>query len=111
MMRSTKTWSPISSVFSIELDGMVNACSVKVMMKSPVTSTTAMEAMNSGVVSLGFSGLGGSAGAFCCARGAVFTGFFVVAKFVLPHVARIAWSANYCGIRNMRFQRRHSQAD
>ena len=56
-MRSTKTWSPISKVFSIELDGITKACNVKVMMNSPVTSTTAMEAMNSEVVSLGFLGL------------------------------------------------------
>ena len=53
-MRSTKTWSPISRVFSIELDGMTKACNAKVMMKRPVTSTAAIEAMNSGVVSLGF---------------------------------------------------------
>src|SRR5664279_1017684 len=61
-MRSTKTWSPISSVFSMELDGMTKACRVKVMMKSPVTSTAAIEAMNSGVVSLGFVGGASCAG-------------------------------------------------
>ncbi len=40
----------------MELDGMTKACRAKVMMKRPVTSTAAMEAMNSGVVSLGFLG-------------------------------------------------------
>ena len=55
-MRSTNTWSPISRVFSIELDGMVNACRAKVMMNSPVTRTMAIEAINSEVVSFGFSG-------------------------------------------------------
>ena len=38
----------------MELEGMTKACRAKVIMKSPVTSTAAMEAMNSGVVSLGF---------------------------------------------------------
>ena len=64
------------------LDGMVNACSVKVMMKSPVTSTIAMEAMNSGVVSLGFSGFCGFAAA--AFAGAAFTSFLVAAKCVFP---------------------------
>src|SRR5579871_6178351 len=54
-MRFTNTWSPISSVFSIELDGISNACTTKVMMKSPVTRTAASEARNSTVVSLCFS--------------------------------------------------------
>ena len=48
-MRFTKTWSPISSVFSIELDGISNACTTKVMMNSPVTSTAASEERNSTV--------------------------------------------------------------
>ena len=43
-------------MFSIELEGISKACSVKVMMNRPVTSTMAMEAMNSGVVSFGFAG-------------------------------------------------------
>ena len=34
-MRFTKTWSPISSVFSIELDGISNACTTNVMMNKP----------------------------------------------------------------------------
>src|SRR5438270_4739780 len=48
-MRSTNTWSPMSSVFSIELDGISNACKLNVMIKSPTTSTDAIEAMNSSV--------------------------------------------------------------
>src|SRR5271166_3659877 len=55
LMRFTKTWSPISSVFSIELEGISNACTTKVMMNSPVTSTAARDARNSTVVSFGFS--------------------------------------------------------
>src|SRR5581483_8156306 len=54
VMRSTKTWSPISSVFSIELEGISNAWMLKVIMKSPVTSTTAMEERNSMGVSFFF---------------------------------------------------------
>ena len=54
-MRFTKTWSPISRVFSIELDGISNACTTNVMMNNPVTSTAASDARNSTVVSLGFS--------------------------------------------------------
>src|SRR5580765_5002252 len=38
----------------MELDGMTKACRAKVIMKRPVTSIAAREAMNSGVVSLGF---------------------------------------------------------
>src|SRR2546423_11837478 len=55
LTRSTKTWSPISRVFSMELEGISNACRLKVMMNRPVTSTAAMEAINSMVVSRGFS--------------------------------------------------------
>src|SRR5271165_4068266 len=91
IIRSTKTWSPISSVFSMELDGISKACSANVMMNRPVTITMAMEAINSGVVSLGLLGFSASAAfagfpasaafsAFC----AVFVGFLVVAKGVLP---------------------------
>src|SRR5574341_1281772 len=54
-MRSTKTWSPMSSVFSMELEGISKAWRLKVMMNRPVTSTTAMEARNSMGVSLFFS--------------------------------------------------------
>src|SRR3954453_15866038 len=46
----------MSSVSSIEDEGISNACTMNVMMNRPVTSTDAMEAMNSAVVSLGFSG-------------------------------------------------------
>src|SRR5271166_3829409 len=53
--RFTKTWSPISSVFSIELEGISNACTTNVMMNRPVTSTAASEERNSTVVSFGFS--------------------------------------------------------
>jgi hypothetical protein len=45
----------MSSVSSIELEGISNACSTNVMMNSPVTSTPAREARNSTVVSRGFS--------------------------------------------------------
>src|SRR6202049_776714 len=54
-MRFTKTWSPISSVFSMELDGISNACTTNVMMNSPVTNTAASDERNSTVDSLGFS--------------------------------------------------------
>src|ERR1700687_3111249 len=47
----------MSSVFSMELDGISKACSTKVMMNRPVTSTAANEARNSTVVSRGFSSL------------------------------------------------------
>src|SRR5580704_1523983 len=53
--RFTKTWSPISSVFSIELEGISKACRTNVMMNSPVTRTAASEVRNSTVVSRGFS--------------------------------------------------------
>src|SRR5579862_2440 len=42
----------------MELDGISNACTMKVMMNRPVTSTAASDARNSTVVSRGFSGLG-----------------------------------------------------
>src|SRR5271157_6148073 len=73
----------MSSVFSIELDGISKACSAKVMMNRPVTIMMAIEAMNSDVVSFGFAGFCVSAvfRAFC---GAVFTEFLVVAKCVVP---------------------------
>src|SRR5664279_98421 len=48
----------MSSVSSIELDGISNACSTNVMMNRPVTSTPASEARNSTVVSCGFSSTG-----------------------------------------------------
>src|SRR5262249_22267302 len=54
--RFTKTWSPIRSVSSIELEGISKACRTNVMMNRPVTSTAASEARNSTVVSRGFSG-------------------------------------------------------
>src|SRR5271167_4933932 len=53
--RFTNTWSPISRVFSMELEGISKACTMKVMMNRPVTSTAAREARNSTVVSRGFS--------------------------------------------------------
>src|SRR5208283_892930 len=76
-------WSPINSVFSIELDGISNACSAKVMMNSPVTITMAMEAMNSGVVSFDFSGFS-AVGARWAFGGAVLNEFLVGAKCVVP---------------------------
>src|SRR5947209_3543720 len=45
----------MSRVFSIELDGISNACTTKVMMNKPVTNTAARDARNSTVVSFGFS--------------------------------------------------------
>src|SRR5215831_16620035 len=77
-MRSTKTWSPMSRVSSIELEGISKACRLKVMMNSPVTRTTAIEAMNSSVVSF-FSS---------CADSGVFLSFF--AKVVCPCPFRIS---------------------
>jgi hypothetical protein len=62
------------------------------MIKSPVTRMTAIEAINSGVVSLGFSGVSG--GAF---SGEAFTAFLVVGKFVFPR--------NYVPSRAGRFDR------
>src|SRR5580692_8839947 len=53
--RFTNTWSPISRVFSIELEGISKACTMKVIMNRPVTSTAARDARNSTVVSRGFS--------------------------------------------------------
>ena len=75
-MRFTNTWSPISSVFSIELDGISNACTTNVMMNSPVTSTAASDDRNSTVVSLGFS----SAAALSTASSSF---FFATIVFVL----------------------------
>src|SRR3984885_14371419 len=54
-MRFTKTWSPISRVFSIELEGISNACTTKVMMNNPFIRTAASDDRNSTVVSRGFS--------------------------------------------------------
>src|SRR5579864_1138472 len=54
----------MSSVFSIELEGISNACTTKVMMNKPVTSTAASEARNSTVVSFGFSSFGVSESGF-----------------------------------------------
>ena len=45
----------MSSVFSIELDGISNACTTNVMMNNPVTNTAASDERNSTVDSLGFS--------------------------------------------------------
>src|SRR5579864_4962498 len=45
----------MSRVCSMEDDGISNACTMKVIMKRPVTSTPASEARNSTVVSRGFS--------------------------------------------------------
>src|SRR5712692_9852417 len=45
----------MSSVSSMELEGISNACSTNVMMKRPVTSTPPREARNSTVVSRGCS--------------------------------------------------------
>src|SRR5215472_12709605 len=45
----------MSSVFSMEDDGISNACTMKVIMNNPVTSTPASDARNSTVVSRGFS--------------------------------------------------------
>src|SRR5208282_3364414 len=54
-MRFTNTGFPLSRVFSIELEGISNACTTNVMMNNPVTSTAASEERNSTVVSRGFS--------------------------------------------------------
>src|SRR5258706_726228 len=54
-MRSTKTWSPMSSVSAMELDGISKACRLKVMMIRPITRTTDMEEMNSMTVSFCFA--------------------------------------------------------
>jgi hypothetical protein len=53
-MRFTSTWSPMRSVFSIELEGIANAWTTKVIMNNPVANTAASEARNSTGVSLGF---------------------------------------------------------
>src|SRR3954467_3265583 len=44
------------SVFTMEEDGISNACMLKVTMNNPVTRTTAIELMNSMVVSFFSSG-------------------------------------------------------
>src|SRR5450755_3555382 len=49
--RFTNRWSPTSRVFSIEEEGIANACIVKVIMNNPVTRITAREARNSTGVS------------------------------------------------------------
>src|SRR5208337_3039401 len=67
-----------------ELEGISKACKLKVMMNSPTTSTRATEAMNSVVVSRGFSGLDES---------------FLLANGFLPP------TAGYRTMRNVRFQR------
>src|SRR5208337_3837851 len=88
IMRSTNTWSPISRVFSIELDGISNAWSTKVMTNRPVTTTMAMEAMNSGVVSFGFAAFFG--GGSCALPGTARARLLLPAKCVLPHLPRQA---------------------
>jgi hypothetical protein len=45
----------MSSVPTMEGVGISNACMQKVMIKRPMTSTEAIDAINSGVVSLGCS--------------------------------------------------------
>src|SRR5208283_2610771 len=84
LMRSTNTWSPINKVFSMELEGMTKACNANVMMKRPVTSTTAMDAINSDVVSFCFFGWTGvstaSAATFGSTLGATLLSFFVTAN-------------------------------
>src|SRR5215467_4887206 len=49
--RSTNTWSPMSRVFSMELEGISNCWMTKPRMKSPPTKTAASPAMVSGRVS------------------------------------------------------------
>ena len=54
-MRFTKTWSPISSVFSIELDGISNACTTNVMMNKPGHQHRGQRRKKLDRVSFGFS--------------------------------------------------------
>src|SRR5947209_19573705 len=56
--RSTTTWSPMSSVSSMEADGISKFWKMKVMMKSRTTSTADVDPMNSIEVSRFFSGFG-----------------------------------------------------
>jgi hypothetical protein len=67
----------MSNVFSMELEGISNAWKMNVIIKRPVTRTTAMEAINSGVVSFCFSGLVGLSAA------AIATGFLAAGRVVL----------------------------
>src|SRR5262249_51180390 len=53
--RSTKRWSPISRVFSMEEEGISNCWMMKVRINKAPTNTAAIPAMNSGQVSLGRS--------------------------------------------------------
>ena len=50
-MRSTRTWSPMSSVFSMEAEGISKFWKMKVMMKRPRARTVQMEASDSSGVS------------------------------------------------------------
>ena len=63
----------------MELDGISKACKLKVMMKRPVTSTTAIEEMNSIGVSFFFSGFSGAA-------------FFSICSFTNKSLAKVGAS-------------------
>jgi hypothetical protein len=51
-VRSTRTWSPISRVFSIDAEGISKFWKTKVMTKRPTASTVQMEANDSKSVSV-----------------------------------------------------------
>src|SRR5271168_1017018 len=50
-MRSTRTWSPMSSVLTMEADGISKFWKMKVMTKRPMARTVQMEARDSSGVS------------------------------------------------------------
>ena len=51
-MRSTRTWSPISSVFTIEAEGISKFWETKVITKRPMANTLQIEASDSSGVSV-----------------------------------------------------------
>src|SRR5271170_1164443 len=51
-MRSTRTWSPMSSVLTIEAEGISKFWKMKVMTKRPMARTVQMEARDSRGVSV-----------------------------------------------------------
>src|SRR5580698_9123358 len=51
-MRSTRTWSPISRVFTIEAEGISKFWKIKVITKRPMASTLQIEASDSSGVSV-----------------------------------------------------------
>ena len=88
-MRSTTRWSPTSSVFSIDPDGMTKFCAMNVRMNKPTTSTEQMLATASNGVSSVWAGSGAGSCRFWGSSWDVRVRFFVILRLfaeVLPNL-------------------------